>query len=606
MTFRSARLDQKGLSLIEMMVSLLVFALMTVGVVPLMASSLRGSSTARSYTVGKNIAQEAMERIRGLPYFISYGTQARKVDVLDLYFPCATSATCGPTGTTYDATAGVYEFTTTCNASTTANPACPKDIPPEYDVSFIAKFVAPGTADSDGRETYAVSAPLAGYRWDVSPTDIPASRMIELIITAEWEIYGETKNYTLNTLVTDRKVAEERIRGTARVAYAIQVLAGYRNLLGAESKLTALTGTAESRVETRLLSQSDQSAEAGSLRLVKDASGSTPASDMVVETGASTFLHAPPDNTSGGIVDASLHTVTHPELNVAIAELGQTSTTNLSTTTAAQLPSAFGTSTVTGRFWVNNQADLAQDSLLQLDVSAGRELLRSVSNTSSSTSGTTTSTTSGDRKVQMVATTRVPDFRLFPVKFIPGEQTVRTLIQLQNFVANVDCKSTGSGTATVTASYGGNFSFWRENDQTVEGDNQTKGALITFDLSTAAGRSALNAYGPAGTNPIVYEHPDLLNLSTGHERDIYLFATPGENKLLHTHGATTHQHPAFFTSWKVLEAITPLPPSEGGQLTSAVLADIIQLNSTPLKPDVPQTAINVSIGNLSCEAVDRR
>ena len=62
---------QLGLTLVETMAALLVFALVTLGTFPLLASALRGGNLSRSGTVGKNLAQEALERIRGLPYFVS-------------------------------------------------------------------------------------------------------------------------------------------------------------------------------------------------------------------------------------------------------------------------------------------------------------------------------------------------------------------------------------------------------------------------------------------------------------------------------------------------------------------------------------------------------
>ena len=81
--------SDKGLTLVETLVALTIFAIVSAAIVPLIASGLKGASLSRSYTVAKALAAGAMERARGLPYFVSVqGTipPARR-DLLDLYFP---------------------------------------------------------------------------------------------------------------------------------------------------------------------------------------------------------------------------------------------------------------------------------------------------------------------------------------------------------------------------------------------------------------------------------------------------------------------------------------------------------------------------------------
>ena len=167
-----ARRGERGFTLIETMVAISVFSIMTVGIAPLLLTSLRGSSLARSYTVGKNLAQESMERVRGFPY---YDTAPRR-DVADLYFPNLSTG--------YDAS--TQTFVTTCT-STTSIPAtsgalaCPPDhadgtttIPAGYTVSFRAQFVRPANTVP---ETYTVEPPPATYDSNVASNSIPpASR----------------------------------------------------------------------------------------------------------------------------------------------------------------------------------------------------------------------------------------------------------------------------------------------------------------------------------------------------------------------------------------------------------------------------------------------
>jgi prepilin-type N-terminal cleavage/methylation domain-containing protein len=131
---------EQGYTIVEVMAALVVFALVTVAVVPLLSTSIRSSLLGNTYAVGKNLTVQAMERIRGLPYFISYTAQSGKVDVLDLYFPDKTSATAEQR---YTASDPAYTFTTTCTSEASANPACPKNLPAGYTVIVSAQFVTP-------------------------------------------------------------------------------------------------------------------------------------------------------------------------------------------------------------------------------------------------------------------------------------------------------------------------------------------------------------------------------------------------------------------------------------------------------------------------------
>lgn len=635
------RADQRGFSLVEMLAAILVFALMTLGIAPLLASSLRGSARSRSYTEGKNVALEAMERVRQFPYFVSYGAQPRRVDVLDLYYPCAvnTPAAC-LSGSTYDATlSGGAGVRTVCTSAST-NPACAREVPPGYTVTYSAQFVQPRAGEDPATlrkyEDYQVILPPSSYAWNDATKDAPETRLLRMEITASWTLLGSTESYTLRSLVSERKFATERVRGSGRVDYAIQVLTTFRETIAPNrlSELSAVAGSAESEIETRLLSQADQTASAGLLRLVRPAADPTPATDLVTPppSGATAAIHAPPDGWPAAGTTASARDILHPDLALTrVAYLGPSSTTNLGVKVADELPTAQGTSTTAVgtnnlAFWVNNQAELGQNTLLHLEASELRPLvsLRGGSITSTTTA-TTAATTDANRRVQTTAVTSFPDMRMFPVTFIPGTSTVRSLIQLQSFSASVDCKATKTSPPVVTGTYSGRAQVWIEKDQntttpSVAGDGLTDGQFITFDLGTAAGRSLFATYGPNGTNPMVYEEIVLggIERGIGNEFDSYLFASPvgpdnprGE-KFIHNHTSAPaspenpvlHKHPAYLTSWSAATTATTSTPDN--TTTSASFPGAILFNTVPTNPEIAQTGLNVSIGSLSCEAVDKR
>jgi Tfp pilus assembly protein PilV len=74
------------------MAALGVFAVVTLGVVPLLGSAIKASSASRAETVAQEAARNVMERIQGTKWYVSYDAKANKrVDILDLYYSHAQS-----------------------------------------------------------------------------------------------------------------------------------------------------------------------------------------------------------------------------------------------------------------------------------------------------------------------------------------------------------------------------------------------------------------------------------------------------------------------------------------------------------------------------------
>ena len=311
--FRRDRPDA-GLTLIETIAALFIFGIMTVGLVPLLIGSMVGAREARAGTVGKNVAVEAMERIRGLPYYVSYDTSAKRVDVLDLYYPCAFSPYsptvtngCPTDGGNYDGPN--QRFVTTCTSSTT-NPACPVDLPSAYTIVFCAQFVkaqdgaaysagtnpAPCATVPSGTSTIdfpAVQPTVGTYSWyrPVGSTNIdtPPTQLLQLSVTALWRETGSAAvcntvpetagcdSAQLSTVLGARRFGQIKISGQARVDHGLQVVTRFRDSSSPRgstglvtSTLTATVGGAESTTEQRLISSSTQSLDAATLSLTED------------------------------------------------------------------------------------------------------------------------------------------------------------------------------------------------------------------------------------------------------------------------------------------------------------------------------------------------
>ena len=154
---RVRKRTEHGFTLIEVLAALLVFSLITLGIVPLLATSMKAASLARTGTVAKNAGLKAMEHARDLPYYISYAAQNKRVDLLDMYFPGITTLNANQT---YTGTPS-YTFTTRCLSGSTV-PGCPQDLPAGYTVTYVSQFVKPVDAGTN-TVSYTPVAPAAGY-----------------------------------------------------------------------------------------------------------------------------------------------------------------------------------------------------------------------------------------------------------------------------------------------------------------------------------------------------------------------------------------------------------------------------------------------------------
>lgn len=581
---RAAR-DEAGFTLVETMAALVVFTLVTLGIVPLLLTSMKGAALSRSFSVGKNAALKSMERLRGLPYFVSYGAQSKRVDVLDLYYPATTSSFAGQSYS-----GGI--FTTVCNSTTTANPACPKGMAPGYELVYAARFVnptAPGATESV--ESMPVTAPSGSYRWNATDgSDSPPTQMLDVTITSRWVQSGRDRTFSLRSLVGDRKFGGIRVRGLARVDYGIQVRALYVDEDGARTQLTATGGTAESRIESRTISTADESVRAAEVRLT-EITGAETGADIGALDGAVSAHHAPPDSAPAG-ASAAGGTLTHPELDpvLDVAGIDETLTSGLNVGVANELPTGTGSfvfKTGTGKvgMWVDNQADTTPESPLQLFTDATRKIVsvraQGTKTLKGSTSAATGALAAADRRVETGASVEFTDLRMLPARFVPaGSLGQKSVVVVNDFAAQVSCKSVGSTSSTTAASWSASFTYWAEQDP---GNDLPEGAYVSVALDQ--GNAAATLASLQASNPLVYE-------GVTRDQDLYLFDDPAAGK----------------TGY--LASISSSPGTVGedslGQVTSAGIEGALSITTAPTNPLIADSAVAVSMGKLSCSAVDKR
>lgn len=608
MNVRRDKAAQDGFTLIEVIVALSIFLITMVGVIPLLVGSVRGASLSRSYTVGKNVALEAMERARGFPYYVDFPTQKgytgnvapfRKVDLLDLYYPSHAS--------------GIY--TTTCAASGSTNPACPRSLPPGYSLEYKARFVkaVKSTVGGVQQETYTTVTPPAAYRWDppdpYTPVDGAPTQIVELVVTSRWNFNGAPRSFTLQSIIGEREFGKVTVRGVAKVEYGVKVTTTLTDSSANKSQLSAVAGIAESRVGTKTASTADQTVRTGEMMLTEAPEDIPPPNDI---EGAVTVLHAAPDTLpAGGSAEAV--TLVHPDSAIgSVGGLEGTFTTNLKSSVSEELPTATGSfgysapvppSGSERLFWVTGQLGELNAANLRLDNSTGLVTFRARGGTvptlSGGTSATTTSVTNpATRKVETVAQAAFGRLRMLPILAAGFSSVVdasgtatneRAAVFIDDFTATASCKSTrattGGNAATASRSWSAKLYYLKD---VTPGDNLAQARYQLLTLSSANGSDPLAPFSAAGTNPLVFDGPTPA-------QDVYLFEDPPSRL-------------GYLRSWSSLIGESNPPPSGSGGVTQAATDGAIRVITTPVNPGAgtDDSSLSIQVGKLSCVSEDRR
>jgi Tfp pilus assembly protein PilV len=584
----SARLAPKrdgGFTLIEAVASLAVFSILTVGMIPLLASSLKGVDLSRTLTRGKNLAQEYMERVRGLPYFDA----APKRDVLDLYFPNLLTGYSAGT------------FTTTCTP-TTSTPAasgalaCPPKnpdgtsrIPAGHTVTYTAQFVRPVLNSSP--ETYTVVIPFAGYDSASPASAVPPASLLRITVTVAWSQAGKPRQFQLVSLLGDRKLGNDQVHAESSVDFTVQALTSYQDTAGRLSSLTAVAGQSKSDIEVKAFAGADFDVTAGRINLSRQEFGESPGATIASVAGAQSNQHAPP-NVSPMMSTGTAQTVTNTDLTPALPVAGMVATTVNEAVPAptvqvtGELPKSvtnFNYPSSTELFWVNNQADVGRNTLLHLHATEHPFSIQRLS--SNRMSGNTYAEATAvsplaTRKVHATAHTQFGKAIVLPTTFASGD---RGVVVISNFVADVECKSTGSlAGAVANGSWSATLSYWRDTNPA---DGAANGGFVDIPISGSTVGTGVDPLAAIkAENPLVYD----ATLSSG---DIYLFDQPSAGKV------------GYLDTWS---STTTMTSAKTSQSSSVSMPYAINIATAKTNQNNEESKLVINIGKLSCQAADRR
>lgn len=582
----------RGFTLVETLASLVVFSLVTLGLVPLMLSATRASALSRSFTVGKNVAVEAMERARGLPFYVSRGVQNNNVDFLDLYHPAPPNSS------------AFYQIA--CN-STSTDLGCPKGLPDSYRITFRTRFVS---VAEDGTLSTVGST---GYSALDETLDTPPSRLTQFVVVANWVLGDRTRTYQIESLIGDRKFGGAETNGFGRVNYAVRVSTSYDDA-GNVASLAGSVGAAESRIETRRDSTATQAVTAAVLRLLDPSDEDV---DLVAPVeGAALTVEAPPDfdppPTPG---DAGV--LIHPDTGLEVAGINASTAGSTGTPMDVKvvannllLPAAQGGYTLDGSedfdLWVDKpEAERgALSSLRLLDATIdGSEILSLPSITDTEdleflgyTSAITTPLPGG--AVTTAAHVEVDAVNLFPTVFAP-----EGVVQIRDFQADVECVGKAEGvSASTDAQWSATIFYWSADAAGGTGGYVEPGVSVSSSPTDEGVLAEIEA-----TNPVVFRDTSGPILDGSSPGDIHLFPQTHEHVDPATGETVTHNHAGYLQAWRSNQEVSEEIGTDG-RTARAGIVDALSVDTVPVPATgtFRATPLSISLGALGCEAVDFR
>ncbi|HEX2196839.1 MAG TPA: type II secretion system protein, partial [Actinomycetota bacterium] len=314
---------ERGLTLLETLIAITIFSIMTIGLVPLLGSAMKSGAASRTESVARNVAGKAMERLRGLRYHASYSSTPRKVDLLDHFFPGRTPT--HSTSVTTGFVAAANSYVTTCER--TVDLAACNSLPASRELPADADYKITVTATFKDPESPATTVPVpATYAWNSPGNDTPPSQLLQVVVRTTWQVGAEARSFELTSYVTDRKraplptaptpqpaeptpppgaPANVKLRADAKIDYSAQVTTTWQDTQSParKSEIVATLGTASAYGE-RLDSGSKADLDVASTRLSAirpaDPSVVTDAGYEAVVEGATYEAHAPANAASLG------------------------------------------------------------------------------------------------------------------------------------------------------------------------------------------------------------------------------------------------------------------------------------------------------------------
>jgi prepilin-type N-terminal cleavage/methylation domain-containing protein len=546
--------DEAGFGLVEIMIAMTIFAIVSLSTAPMLIGGLQAGRAAQLNLQGKALAQERVELMRNLPFHVAR-QNGQYLDVLDIYFrdlqptgALAPNDTCNG-GRSYDGSTWTYSC-----AINNLGPDYPgfRQVVRATFLDFQRNTVRPPTSPA--------------YNSQVAGVDAPVSTLLGIAVTTTWSQGAKQSSYTLRSQIANAQPAESALRASLSTK-ALSITSSLSNgdvlqleggLLDNEGSLT--TGSS------------------ASLSVVAARAG---LSSGLAKTGALLSLTAPPlaqgnsPTGTGQMLDGTCALACFSQTSVTgnqdvTVSLGQP---QVSTAADPVLGSLRRTGSDTYRgFSYNNASSAELDPQLRL---TGTTVSAGTGSTTEVLSGTgyLDATGTGANAVRSAGTVRLPVFQLFPTDFAP-----QGVVQVTLDHGSLSCAS-GGGAGAVVADWAGEVRYWQQTG--VDPAGAPTGSYVSHALAPGA-----NALPLPEQTAVLKADPAVSGLAPG---DIPLSR--------------------WVQSWSALTDPASAVESSGQRSTGKVNG-IVSLLSAPTRAAggvVDETsAVNVSVGALSCHAEDNR
>lgn len=247
----------EGFSLVEIVISMALLAVLLVAALPMFLSMVRGTVVTRQQTQAKNLSQERLEQVRGLRYHVDR-QNGPFLDLLDIYYTNA-----NPSAAPVAVPVGGDELTGSYVASGGGTGGEP--VAPYYRVTINTLDGAPGFSqvvttkflEPDGQTAVPASrfqgTATTGYDSQVVGRDTPPTLFIGVTVITKWMQEGVQKSFRTYTTVTETRpetpVIQSQVRSTAvdisstaADGTTLQLQGGIVSLDGAQSSGSSVSG----------------------------------------------------------------------------------------------------------------------------------------------------------------------------------------------------------------------------------------------------------------------------------------------------------------------------------------------------------------------------
>lgn len=563
--FRQHRphLSDEGFTLMEVIAAIVVFGLVASMGLALLLASIRGGYVAKMDTVGRNLTQAKIEELRNLPYHIGQAASTEP-DLLDLYYPNLTAtATTGTTG--YVSNTSSARSTSDGDPTTGAFYRTVIAAVPNY--SQYKEYVTVQFVNNSG----SAVTPQSTWSATTSGADTPVTNQVNVSVTTFWNVGTTAKKYNIFTEVSGGRPMTSKI-----------------SIQGSVAALT-VTGTLPGGAQGTLnLGNVDYNA---SFSNIVSAAATATAAEAEVEgggkvVGAVASALAPPSSgpfSSTQNSGQSLQYSGSPFVSFAGSDA-----TNISAGSASGQPYAGTSSSLLNTdLFSNGSGSNAATFSNQPSVSArlglepDKPIVQVVDASGGGSSPSINATAYGASSTSMTshsATSNISGLTTSWIELFPTSWAPAGLVQLYVQAASLTC--------TTSAPFGG---------------SSTGSTALTYNVQMRVG-----TWNGSGVT-----YPDTWTTLTQTNQTDPLPAPSSIQVGFDSSTGTKVYLSEYIASWSSLTSgQVGVPPavqaSTDGKSVSADYNGLLTINTQPLRSGDATSTVGITVGAMSCQAVDYR